>query len=97
MHDTTVDIVKRKAELTHAKGLSNQALTQHVDNHIGKAMAYGFESEECIQAYLQCVAQALGWSFAEQGPHERIMATLKDAGCDEDEKLERLQSYCATL
>lgn len=97
VHDTTVDIVKRKAELTHAKGLSNQALTQHVDNHIGKAMAYGFESEETIQAYLQCVAQALGWSFAEQGPHERIMATLKDAGCDEDEKLERLQSYCATL
>jgi hypothetical protein len=97
VHDTQMDIMNNKATLTHAKNLNNQALAQQVDHHIKQAMAYGFESEETIHAYLQCVAQALGWDFTDQGQHERIMTTLKDAGCDEDEKLERLQSYCATL
>jgi hypothetical protein len=97
VHDTKMGIVKSKAELTHAKGLNNQVLGQHVDSHISKAMAFGFESEEAIQAYVQFVASALGWEFAEQAQHERIVHTLKDAACNEDEKLERLQTYCATL
>jgi hypothetical protein len=97
VHDTQMEIVNNKATLTHAKSLSNQALAQQVEHHINQAMAYGFESEETIQAYLQCVTKALGWGFAEPGQHETLMAALKDAGLDEDEKLERLQSYCSTL
>lgn len=97
VQDTQTDIVNNKATLTHAKDLGNQALSQQVAHQINQAMAYGFASEENIQAYLQCVAKTMGWDFAEHGQHETLMVALKDAGRDEDEKLERLQAYCNNL
>jgi hypothetical protein len=97
VHDTQTDIVNNKSTLTYAKDLSNHALAQQVAHQIHQAMAYGFEAEENIQMYLQCVAKHLGWDFAEHGQHPALIASLKDADRDEDEKLERLQSYCASL
>lgn len=96
-HDVKAELAKDKANLKHAKNMSDEALGEQVKAHIDKAVAFGFETEDTIRAYVVCVASALGWAFADDGHHGNIVQTLSNKGLDEDSKLEQLQAYCTTI
>ena len=96
VHDVQNHLIKEQKQLKHVQGLRPDALNQHVQNHVDKAVSFGIETEDNIKAYVVCVAASLGWAF-DQGGHDRVVAILTDTRHDEDTKQQRLQAYCHTL
>ena len=71
--------------------LSRDQIERLVDEHINKAVAFGFESEEGVVEYLDCVVTVLGWSFEEEASYGDALLTLQNDSFDEDKKLAYLK------
>ncbi len=94
--NTQADMVRNKKDRLHTKNLSDADVERHVGEHINKAIAFGFESEEAVIEYLQHVAATLGWVYEEKDLRG-VVSTLQDDRLTEDEKLAFLKDACATV
>lgn len=88
---TKADMVRQKDTRVHTKDLSRDQIERLVDEHINKAVAFGFESEEGVVEYLDCVVTVLGWSFEEEASYGDALLTLQNDSFDEDKKLAYLK------
>lgn len=94
--NTQADMVRNKKDRLHTKNLSDADVERHVGEHINKAIAFGFESEEAVIEYLQHVAATLGWTYEEKDL-PGVVSTLQDDRLTEDEKLVFLKNACANV
>lgn len=92
---TKADMVCNKASSLHTKNLSDADLERLVGEHINRAIAFGFESEEAVVAYLKHVACTLGWAYEEKDTRG-VVLKLQDESLTEDEKLSFLSAVCVT-
>jgi Domain of unknown function (DUF4123) len=90
------EMVRNKKDLLHTKNLSDADVERHVGEHINKAIAFGFESEEAVVEYLQHIAAALGWAYEENNLGD-VVSTLQDESLTEDEKLAFLKDARTTV
>lgn len=88
---TKADMVRQKDTRVHTKDLSRDQIERLVDEHINKAVAFGFESEEGVVEYLDCVVTVLGWSFEEEASYGDALLTLQNDSFDEGKKLAYLK------
>ena len=88
---TKTDMVRQKDTRLHTKNLSDGHIERLVGEHINKAVAFGFESEEGVLEYLNHVATVLGWSFEEDTSHGNVLSALQNDSFDEDKKLAYLK------
>jgi Domain of unknown function (DUF4123) len=95
VQNTQADMVHSKKDRPHTQNLSDADIKRYVDEHIKKALAFGFETEEAVVEYLQHVAVSLGWAYEEKNLGG-VLSTLQDEGLNEDEKLAFLKDACAT-
>jgi Domain of unknown function (DUF4123) len=94
--NTIADMVRNKKDHTHTQNLSDTDVERHVGEHINKAIAFGFESEEVVVEYLQHVAATLGWAYEEKNLGG-VVSTLQDESLTEDEKLAFLKDAHTTV
>lgn len=95
VENTKADMVRNKKDRLHTKDLSDADVKRYVGEHIDKAIAFGFESEEAVVEYLQHVAATLGWAY-EKDNSGGVLSTLQDESLTEDGKLAFLKGGCAT-
>jgi Domain of unknown function (DUF4123) len=96
VQSTKADMVRNKKDRLHTKSLSDADVERYVGEHINKAIAFGFESEEAVVEYLQHVATTLGWAYEDKNL-EGVVSTLQDESLTEDEKLAFLKNACANV
>lgn len=96
VQSTKTNMVLNKNDYPHTQNLSDADVQQHVGEHINKAIAFGFESEEAVVEYLQHVATKLGWAYEEKD-FDGVVSTLQDDSLTEDEKLAFLKDAQATV
>jgi Domain of unknown function (DUF4123) len=94
--NTKTYMVRSKKDRLHTQNLSDAEVERYVGEHIKKAVAFGFESEEAVVEYLQYVAATLGWAYEEKNLGG-VVSTLQDESLTEDEKLAFLKNAGATL
>jgi hypothetical protein len=94
--NTKTDMVRNKKDRLHTRHLSDADVERYVGEHINKAIAFGFESEEAVLEYLQHVAATLGWTFEEKNLGG-VVSTLQDENLTEDEKLAFLKNARTTV
>jgi Domain of unknown function (DUF4123) len=96
VENTKADMIRNKKDHLHTQNLSNADIERNVGEHITKAIAFGFETEESVAEYLQHVATTLGWAYEEKNLGG-VLSTLQDEGLNEDEKLAFLKDACTTM